>query len=289
MRVRLLTMSALAGWPLTGRMTFLITGGTGKSGSRVAQRLTARGLPVRIGSRKGQPPFEWHDPSTWQPVLRDVSAAYLAYVPDLTFPGAAEAIRGFADAAVEAGVRRLVLLSGRGEDRTDASERAVTDSGAEWTVLRSALFAQDFSEDLLLPYVEVGAITLPAADVGEPFVDLADVADVAVEALTGDGHAGRVYELTGPRLVTFAEAAAEISAVSGRDLRYEPVTPEESTRLLTEAGMPPSDAAALTDLFATVLDGRNAYVTKDVPEVLDRPARDFSDYVRAAAAAGAWR
>jgi len=289
MRVRLLTMSALAGWPLTGRMTFLITGGTGKSGSRVAQRLTARGLPVRIGSRGGQPPFEWHDPSTWEPVLRGVTAAYLVYHPDLTLPGAAEAIRGFSAAAADAGVRRLVLLSGRGEEAAEISERGVTEAGTQWTVLRSTWFAQDFSEHFLLPYVQAGVIALPAGDVAEPFVDLADVADVAVEALTGDGHAGRTYELTGPRLLTFTEAAAEISAATGRDLRYEPVTPQRSTALLTEAGLAPHDAASLTDVFATVLDGRNAYVTKDVPEVLGRPARDFRDVVRDAAAAGAWR
>ena len=98
-------------------MTTLVLGGTGKTGRRVAARLTARGLPIRIGSRSGEPSFDWHDQSTWAPVLRGVRSAYVVYYPDLAFPGAAAAIRAFAEQAVAAGVRRLVLLLPCGERR----------------------------------------------------------------------------------------------------------------------------------------------------------------------------
>ncbi|BCB75602.1 NAD(P)H-binding protein [Phytohabitans flavus] len=269
-------------------MTYLLIGGTGKTGRRVNNRLTAQGLPVRVGSRSGQPPFDWNaDPDTWNPLFEGVTAAYITYYPDLAFPGAAESIRAFAEGAAAAGVERLVLLSGRGEEEAEVSERGVRESGAEWTVVRATWFAQDFNEHFLLPPVLAGEIALPT-DVPEPFVDLEDVADVVVAALTEDGHHGKVYELTGPRLVTFAEAAVEISAASGRAVRFESVTPEECTARMVAGGVPVEEAAALTDLFARILDGRNAHVTDDVKRVTGNDARDFRDFVRAAAATGVW-
>lgn len=188
--------------------TTLVLGGTGKTGRRIVHRLITRGLPVRAGSRSGEPPFDWDDQSTWAPALRDVTAAYLAYYPDLVMPGAAPAIRAFAARAVESGVRRLVLLSGRGEEETHASEQAIRESGADWTILRASWFAQNFSEGFLLGPVLTGEIALLAWDVSEPFADAEDIADVTVAALTADGHAGHTYELTGPRLLTFGDAAA---------------------------------------------------------------------------------
>jgi uncharacterized protein YbjT (DUF2867 family) len=274
---------------MTENPTYLVIGGTGKSGRRVADRLRARGLPVRIGSRSGRPPFDWTaDPATWTPLLRGATAAYLTYYPDLAFPGAAESIRAFAERAADEGVRRLVLLSGRGEVEAEVSEQGVRQSGLEWTVVRSTWFAQDFTEHFLLPPVLSGVLALPA-DVPEPFVDLADVADVVVAALTEDGHHGATYELTGPRLVTFAEAAAMISAASGRPVRFERVTPSECAARLVAQGVPPGEAAALTDLFVRILDGRNAHVTDDVRRVTGHEARDFSDFVAAADATGVWR
>ncbi|HEU4425856.1 MAG TPA: NAD(P)H-binding protein [Pilimelia sp.] len=269
--------------------TYLVIGATGKTGRRVVRRLAARDLPVRAGSRSGEPPFDWNaDPDTWLPLLRGVRAAYITYYPDLAFPGAGDAIRAFAERAVRAGVHRLVLLSGRGEEGTDAAEQGVRESGAEWTIVRATWFAQNFSEHFLLPPVLGGVIALPAADVAEPFVDADDVADVVTAALTQDGHAGVTYELTGPRLITFAAAAAEISAACGREVRYQPVTRAESTALLTGSGLPAEEAAALSDLFVRVLDGRNAHLTDGVRRATGQAPRDFSDYVRATAATGVW-
>lgn len=269
-------------------MTYLLIGGTGKTGRRVNDRLTARGLPVRIGSRSGQPPFDWNaDPDTWLPLFEGVTAAYVTFYPDLAFPGAAESVRAFAERATAAGVRRLVLLSGRGEEEAEVSEMGVREVAPEWTIVRATWFAQDFNEHFLLPPVLAGEIALPT-DVPEPFVDVEDVADVVVAALTEDGHHGRVYELTGPRLVTFAEAAAEISAASGRPVRFERVTPEECTARMLAGGVPVEEAEALTDLFARILDGRNAHVTDDVKRVTGREPRDFRDFVRDAAATGVW-
>lgn len=268
--------------------TTLVLGGTGKTGRRVAERLRERGVRTRIGSRGGTPPFDWNDPSTWEPALRDVTAAYIVYAPDLAVPGAAAAIHAFSDLAVRNGVRRLVLLSGRGEDEAQAAEAIVQRSGAEWTIVRASWFAQNFSESFLREPVLGGEVALPVGTVGEPFIDAGDVADVAVAALTDDGHADQVYEVTGPRLLTFADAIGEIADATGRDLRYVEIPVEAFQAGMAEQGAPPDAIALMTYLFTTVLDGRNAHLEQGVQRALGRKPRDFTDYARRAAARGAW-
>ena len=265
--------------------TTLVLGGTGKTGRRIATQLPH---DVRIGSRSGQPPFDWADDTTWAPALAGVDAVYVSYYPDVSFPDAAPRVTAFGRAAADAGVTRLVLLSGRGEPEAEPAEQGVRDAGVEWTILRCSWFMQNFSEHFLLEPVLEGVIALPADGVAEPFLDIDDLADVAVAALTQSGHAGRVYELTGPRLLTFADVAAELSAAIGREVRYLPVTPEEYAAGAAAAGIPADEIEPLTDLFVRVLDGHNAHLSGDVERVLGHPARDFTNYARAAAAAGAW-
>jgi len=265
-----------------------IVGGTGKTGRRVSERLQSSGRRVRISSRRTDPPFDWNASATWAGAVAGCDAAYVTFYPDLAFPGAAEKLGAFAELAMAAGVDRLVLLSGRGEPQAELSELAVRAAAPRCTVLRCSWFAQNFSEHSLLGPVLDGVIALPAGDVSEPFVDLDDVADVAVAALVEPGHAGATYELTGPRSITFAEAAAEIAIASGRRVDYVPVTETEFVGGAVAGGMPVDEAEALADVFAHVLDGRNSSATADVAMILGRPARDFRDYARAAAATGVW-
>ena len=266
----------------------LVLGGTGKTGRRVAARLRERGVPVRIGSRSGAPPFDWEDRGTWEAALRGASAAYVSYVPDLAVPGASEAIAEISRNAVAGGTRRLVLLSGRGEEEAQRAERALQASGADWTIVRCSWFSQNFSEDHLREPLLAGELALPVGDVREPFVDADDIADVAVAALTEDGHAGEVYELTGPRLLTFADAVGEIAAATGRDIRLEPVSADAFAAGLAGHGVPADVVSLLRYLFTVVLDGRNASLADGVERALRRPARDFRDFARRAAAEGAW-
>jgi uncharacterized protein YbjT (DUF2867 family) len=271
-----------------GEKTTLVLGGTGKTGRRVEQQLKARGVPTRVGSRSSEPPFDWEDEATWAPALQNVGSVYVSYYPDLAVPGAVEAVRSFAELAVESGVRRLVLLSGRGEPEAERAEAAVRDSGADLTILRSTWFMQNFSEDYMLEHVLSGEIRLPAGDVPTPFLDADDIAEVAVAALTDDRHAGQLYELTGPRSLTFAEAAAEIAEAMGREVRYVPVSLEEHATEATEHGVPAEVVELLTYLFAEVVDGRNASTTDGVRRALGRQPRDFADYAREAATTGVW-
>ena len=268
--------------------TTLVLGGTGKTGRRVAGRLMARGLPVRVGSRSGKPPFDWEDQATWAPTLRNVASVYLSYYPDLAIPGAVDKIRSFTELAVGRGIRRLVLLSGRGEEEAQRCEQVVRDAGADWTLLRASWFSQNFSESYLLEPVLSGEVILPAGNVPEPFVDAEDIADVAVAALTEDGHEGQLYELTGPRMLTFAEAVAEIAQATGREIRYVQVSPEQYAPMLAEYGVPAEYVWLLNYLFTTVLDGRNAHLTDGVQRALGREPQDFSAYARDTAATGVW-
>ena len=272
----------------TRQKATLVLGGTGKTGRRVVEHLRARGLPVRIGSRSGEPRFDWEDRDTWAPALDGVGAVYLTYYPDLALPGAVDATRAFAELAIDRGVPRLVLLSGRGEPEAERAENAVRDTGAALTILRSTWFMQNFSEDYMLEHVRSGEIRLPGGDVPTPFLDVDDIADVAVAALTGDGHAGELYELTGPRSLTFAQVAAELSAATGREIGYVPVSLEQHATEAAEHGVPPEFVDLLTYLFAEVVDGRNAGTTDGVQRALGRPARDFADYAAATAAGGIW-
>ncbi|MGW4354698.1 NAD(P)H-binding protein [Nocardia sp. NPDC004582] len=269
--------------------TVLVLGANGKTGRRVAALLTARGVPVRAGSRTAAIPFDWTDRETWAAALDGVDAVYLSYQPDLAMPGAPADIKAFCDRAAAAGVRTVVLLSGRGEPEALECEGIVRDSGLSWTVVRCAWFAQNFDEGAFADSVRAGEVALPAGDMPEPFVHADDVAEVAAAALLDDRHAGQVYELTGPRAISFATAVAEIGAASGREIAYIPLTRTGFVAALISYGVPADEISLLDYLFGTVLDGRNSPVADGVWRALGRAPRDFADYARAAAADGVWK
>ncbi|MCE6980761.1 NmrA family transcriptional regulator [Pseudomonas frederiksbergensis] len=268
--------------------TILILGATGKTGRRITQRLKAAGHPVRVGSRAANPPFDWEDQATWDAALDGIHAVYIAYQPDLAVPGALETVQAFAELAVKNGVSKLVLLSGRGEVEAEQAERVVQNSGVDWTILRASWFSQNFSEAHFLEPIIQGELVLPVGNIAEPFVDAEDIAEIAVEALTKPGHSGQLYELTGPRALTFAEAVTEIARETQRDIRFIAVPPQAYWEALEQAQLPAQLIDLVLYLFTTVLDGRNTPIADGVQRALGRPARDFTDYVRRTAATGVW-
>ncbi len=267
----------------------LVLGGTGKTGRRVAERLKVKGHAVRIGSRSSRPPFDWDNERSWEASLKDVTAVYITYVPDLAMPGATDAIQALVNQAKHAGVERLVLLSGRGEPEAQACERIVEESGLEWTVIRAAWFNQNFSEGAFIEMVLDGKITLPGGDTPEPYVDADDIADVVVAALTEVGHGGQIYEVTGPRLMTMTDVAADLSRATGRQIDYIDIPHEAFIAEITNSGAPKDVVWILDYLFSTILDGRNAHLTDGVARALGRPPKDFAKYARETAASGIWR
>jgi uncharacterized protein YbjT (DUF2867 family) len=264
----------------------LIIGGKGKTGSRVTERLQALNRPVRFASRSTG--FDWTDRSTWAPALEGASAAYITYYPDLAVKGAPDDIDALATLAVSLGVKRLVLLSGRGEPAAQESEQRLIASGADWTIVRASWFDQNFDEGQLLPMILEGELALPVSTVREPFIDAGDIAEVVTAALTDPRHIGELYEVTGPQLLTFAEAVAEIGKASGRAIAFQTISNEAFVEGLKQTEVPADVAELLVELFTVVLDGRNEYLSDGVMRALGRPARSFSDYAKDAAARGAW-
>jgi uncharacterized protein YbjT (DUF2867 family) len=272
----------------TANRTTLVLGGSGKTGRRIVERLQARHILVRVGSRTAEPPFNWEDPSTWGRALEGATSAYISFFPDLAVPGAPEAVAAFTAQALDHGTRRLILLSGRGEEEAQRAEQMLQASGADWTIIRCSWFMQNFSEGFFLESVLVGKAALPVDDIPEPFVDADDIADVAAAALTEDGHVGKLYELTGPRLLTFAQAITEIGRASGRDLHFKSVSMEAFAQALTEQGNPADIVSFLGYLFSEVLDGRNAHLSDGVERALGRKPRDFAEFARQTASTGVW-
>lgn len=266
----------------------LIIGATGKIGRRVASNLAAAGRVVRPAGRHSPLPFDWRDKSNWAAHFAGVETAFVTYYPDLAAPGAEDDIAALVNVAKAAGVKRVVLLSGRGESGAERCESILAQSGLGYTLLRASWFNQNFSEGMLHPGILSGHIALPAAMRLEPFVDAEDIAEVAAQALIDDRHNNVLYELTGPRLLTFADAAAEIGGASGLDVAYLPITPAEfHAGLSAEIGRDVADL--LTALCEEVFDGRNESLADGVQKALGRPPRDFTDFCRQAAQNGAWR
>lgn len=273
---------------VTNEKTILVIGGNGKTGSRVAKRLQEHHFPFRIASRSSAIRFDWQNVDTWKPALEGIGAVYITFQPDLSVKGAIEAITSLTQIAADAGVRKLVLLSGRGEPEAQACEQIVINSGLAWTIVRASWFNQNFSEGYLLEPILAGEVILPVGGVREPFVDADDIADVAFAALTDEKHNGQLYELTGPRLMSFKEVVEDISSALGRRIHYESITVAAYAEMLKLYGVPEAEISLISYLFTEVLDGRNESLTDGVQRALGRAPRDFKDYIKATIAAKTW-
>ncbi len=266
----------------------LVTGGKGKTGRKVAERLTKLGKSIRIGSRSEKPSFDWENPETWAGALDGMDTVYITFQPDLAVPGSLKTIEEFTSHAVKSGIQKMVLLSGKGEKEAELCEQVVMNSGADWTIVRASWFNQNFSESFFLDPIKAGHVALPRAEALVPYVDTDDIADVVVEALLDDKHIGQTYELTGPRQLTFKQVTEEISNVTGRDIVFDSITMDEYTKMLSEHQVPEDYIWLINYLFTEVLVEKNSRVSNDIEKVLGRKAKDFTEYARETAATGIW-
>ncbi|HYG37889.1 MAG TPA: NAD(P)H-binding protein [Cytophagales bacterium] len=267
----------------------LVLGGTGKTGRRVAERLVNLHLPVRIGSRGATPSFDWEKSDNWNEVMKDIQKVYITFQPDLAVPGSVEKIKSLIEVAKASGVQKLVLLSGRGEKEAQACENEVINSGMDWTVIRANWFMQNFSENFMLDSILAGHLILPKVNALEPFVDVDDIADVVVAAITDDVHSEEIYELTGPELLSFEQAVALISSAVHRPIAFTSVSMEEYTSILRSYQLPEDYIWLIQYLFTEVLDGRNESLTKDVEKVLGRKPTTFQQYVTKTNKSEVWK
>jgi uncharacterized protein YbjT (DUF2867 family) len=269
-----------------------VLGATGKSGRRVVAALRAGGHRVLAASRSGEVRFDWEDPQSWAGAVTGARAVYI--VP----PEDAAPLPRFLDAARAAGVRRVVLLSGRGGPEVwkgrfgnamAAAEEIVRSSGLEWVIVRANNFMQNFTEELWHAPVLAGRLALPVGGVPEPLVDLDDVAAVVARLLVDDDHADGVRELSGPTAVSFTDAVATIAAATGRAVRFEDVDPEAYVAELRADGLGEELVAELSGLWEIMREGSIATPTDGVAQVLGRPARSFDEWVAATAPTGVWQ
>ncbi|GAB3478777.1 uncharacterized protein YbjT (DUF2867 family) [Amycolatopsis cihanbeyliensis] len=268
---------------LTRDMTekpILVLGGTGKIGRRVAARLRAAGHSVRVASRSGEVRFDWTDESTWDTALDGVGPVFVA------LPEEGGDAAPFVAHAAGRGVTRFVALSGRGvEEIGEPSmlglERAVRESGVDWTIVRAGWFHQNFDEGMLAEGVRNGVLEVPVGDGLEPFVDAEDIAEVLATVLTTEGHVGRTYELSGPRALSFAEVAEILSGATGRRIEFRDVPAEKYAAGLVAEGVPDDVAKMLAEVFAFIRYGHSEPLVDGVQRVLGRAPRSFEDYAGA--------
>jgi len=271
------------------KSNILVIGGTGKTGRKVVKKLQTLNQNVRIGSRNHDPAFDWYNPNTWEAAMEGIQKMYVTFQPDLAVPGALDAIEALVKQARQSGVMKIVLLSGKGEKEAELCEQVVINSGIVHTIVRASWFNQNFSESFFLDPILAGHVALPQAEAEVPYVDTDDIADVAVEVLLNEKHNGQIYELTGPRTLTFSEVINEIATASGRQISFTPISLSAYSKMLEEFQIPADYIWLIKYLFTEVLVAKgNNIVTNDIEKVLGRKAKDFSKYVQETVATGVW-
>jgi uncharacterized protein YbjT (DUF2867 family) len=279
----------------------LVTGATGTTGMEVLRALKARGAEARALVRDetkahqlralGFTPVtgDLGDPRTLAPALEGVERAYLVAPAS---PMQSELEQAFLETAKEAGVKHIVKLSvigaseeapGRFARSHGKVERALKESEMGWTLLRATGFMQN-----TLAWgkqVQDGTFYTPVPDASFSIVDARDVAEVAALALTGDGHEGKAYGLSGPEAISYRDQARRLFSAAGRDVQIQEVPVEAVKRELVRAGVPPWNAEGLCEMLELYASGGATMVTSGVQDALGRPPRDLdtfaSDHVEA--------
>jgi uncharacterized protein YbjT (DUF2867 family) len=270
--------------------TILVLGSTGKTGKRVSERLQNLQIPIRLGSRKAEPAFDWGNSENWYKVFADIKSIYITFQPDLAVPSAVEAISKLVEVAKTSGVEHLVLLSGRGEKEAQVCENIVINSGLDWTIIRASWFMQNFSENFLIDGILSNNVVLPTIKALEPFVDADDIADVVVEVLTNKvKHSNKIYELTGLELLSFNSVTSQIATALNRTINYTEISMDEYVAMLKSYQVPDDFIWLIQYLFTEVLDGRNESLSNDIENILNRKPTTFSEYVTKTAKTGIWK
>ena len=265
-----------------------IIGAPGKTGARVMKKLSEQGLSPRPLSRSSSIQFDWDDKSGWPNALDGLDQLYVSYFPDLAVPRATSDICQLVELAKEQNIKKIVLLSGRGEDGAQRAEQILQNSNIEWNIIRASWFMQNFSESFMLEGIQAGELVLPTPKSKEPFIDVEDIADIAVEVLKREDLNNQLFEVTGPELLSFRECIAAINDLVLEHRGFNTVDLAGYLKQAASNGLEPDFAWLINELFSNVLDGRNAYTTDTVERILGRPARCFRDYLNVTVRSGVW-
>ena len=259
----------------------LIVGATGKTGRRVYQLLSEQ-IPaqrIKAASRHSDVHFDWQDSETWHAALEDVSHVYLVYSPDLAVPGSTDHILAFCTMAKRYNVAHITLLSGRGEPVAQSCEDILINSGLSWTIVRASWFNQNFSDGLFKSFIDKSLIALPVNNVKEPFVDIDDIAEIVNQSLLTTKHQNKLYEVTGPELLSFKDIADQFTEVLAKPIGFQKLSPMEFESVMSTAKVPEDVTSLLSFLFTEVLDGRNESITNGVEQALGRKPKSFKRFI----------
>lgn len=259
---------------------YLIIGGTGKVGGRLAEILRKAGHTARIASRTGgDVRFDWRDIDTYWPALAGIDGVFLVG------PGSATDWSGllsqFLVAADAEGTQRAVFLSARGveflpDGAVARAEKALRSGPVAWTILRPTHFAQNFTEAMFVPVH--GEVRAPVADGAEPFIDIEDLAEVAAAVLIDPAYAGDTIEISGPSAVSFHEAVSILGRHAGREYAFVDEHPTLHEHGLREANTPEGYIAWRMAMLGGIRRGEDAYLSDGVQRILGRPATSFSEW-----------
>lgn len=274
----------------------LVTGATGKVGGALVRLLADAGREVKAATRRPEAARErlrelaeiveldYARAATYDAAVEWADRLFVVAPP--FDPRASDHLSSFVDWAVQAGVEHVVLLTAMGtEGRDDLAlrrlERLVEKTGVAWTFLRPNVYMQNFHPGFLRREIQrEGSFHLPAGDARVSLVDARDVAEVAASTLSGDGHAGRAYTLTGPQALDHHEVAGILGEAAGRDVRYVPTGDEAMRERLLELGWPAGHADVVVEFFHAIRSGERSRVSGDVEEVLGRAPRSLEDFAR---------
>ncbi|RZK57717.1 MAG: NmrA family transcriptional regulator [Pedobacter sp.] len=266
----------------------LVIGANGKTGRRVTDKLKNLNIDVRASSRSTEIPFDWEKPETWGMALDGIEKVYITFQPDLAVPSAVETIRNFVKLASQHDVKKMVLLSGRGEKEAERCENELINSGVDFSIVRASWFMQNFSESFFTDGILQGELVVPQIEALEPFVDADDIADVVVDCLLNDKHKNKIYSLTGPELLSFKRCADKVSEAAGFHVTCIEIPLADYLDGMRQHHYPEDVIWLVQYLFTEVLDGRNEFITDHIEEVLGRKPRSFEDYAINAAKSGMW-
>lgn len=275
--------------------TILVTGGTGKFGSRLVHRLTESGFSVHIASRRKphaasggkaeQRHFDWADETTYGPVLAGIQRLFL--IPPIGAADPSAQMTAFLERALQAGVQRVVLLSASrvtpDSPGLGAVHKAIQEQIPEWAVLRPTRFMQNFVENHphAISIKNEGVIVTATGDGRVGFVDAGDIAEVGLRALVDEQPHNTDHIITGPQALSYTEAANILSTATGRPIRHIFAPPDEFQAHLIAFGVPANFAALLTKMDEGIRNGLEDWVTPTVELVTGRPPRSLAEFATA--------
>ncbi|OAQ39801.1 hypothetical protein A5893_09500 [Pedobacter psychrophilus] len=262
----------------------LITGATGTIGKAVVKHLKAKNASFLIASRNPEEAaekfgsdinvvkFEFEDISTFENAVDGVSKVFLLGPPlryDL-----ADVLMPFLDFLKAKNILEVVYISALGAEKMGDTltfhtiiEEKLKADGFDYTILKPSFFSQNFKNYEWENITQRGITYVTAGEGKVGFIDVDDIGLVASTVLTSTGHSKKIYELTGPELLSYQDAATLLSEVTGKQIVYPNPSIEEYTKALKAAGAPDFIAPYMTSVYSLISDHKVNFLTNNVETI----------------------